>query len=361
MKSILTTSMHRRALLKSLALTPAVLAAPPILRSAYAESIIRIADGGGDYAAAATKAYYEPFFKETGIRVVPVERQDTPVAEVRAIVETGAYKWDMAAQIGQDVATTLAEGGYLEKLDLSGPDAAEIPDSMKNEHYIATEILAFMMAYRKDRFDEPLTSYADIWNVEKFPGRRGIRKMARDAIMVALAADGVAPQDIPTVLSDEAGWARAFAKLDAIKDNVAVWWSSAAQTTNFLRTGELDICPTFNTRAQFVADSGTPVGLVWKGGYFNAFGVLIPKGSPAADLARRFVTFCLNPERMAALCSEFALGPTHPGALQYIAEERAKLLPSHPDNLSQMGQLDYRFWGPRQEEANTRFNEWLLQ
>lgn len=355
------TQFSRRSIIKSVGAAAVGLSMPAVLRTAHAEEILTIGDGGGDYTTAWTKAYYEPFFKETGVRVIPVERQDSPIAEVRAVVETKAYKWDMCATIGQDAADTLAAEGFLDPLDLSGPDAAQIPDAMKSEHYVATELLAFMLAYRKDKFSEPLTSYADVWNLEKFPGRRGLRKMARDAIMVALVADGVAPGEISTVLADEAGWTRAFAKLDEVKGDIAVWWSSASQTTNFLRTGELDICPTFNTRAQFVADSGTPVGIVFNGGYYNPFGVIIPKGSPKADLARKFVAFCLNPERQAVACQEFAFGTTHPGALQFIPAERAKILPSYPENLAEMAQLDYRFWGPRQEEANTRFNEWLLQ
>lgn len=359
MKGNAMHSLNRRIVLKSIGAAGAALAAPAIWTGARAQNMLTVGDGGGAYTTAWTKAYYKPFFDATGIEVVPIERRDNPAAEIRAIVETGNYKWDFCGSIGQDVAHALTEGNFLEELDLSG-DAEQIPDTMKGKTFVASDVAAFILAYRTDKFSQPITA-VEMWDVKNFPGRRGLRQLARDTLQIALVADGVAPGDISTVLADEAGWQRAFAKLDKIKPEIAVWWTSAAQTPTLLQTAEVDICPTFNSRAQTVVDAGTPLAITWKGGFYTNFGWVIPRGSPKADLARQFIAFCAKAEQQAIACAGIGVGPSNPRAFDHIDAERAKALPTYADNIAGMAPLDYVFWGPRQEQAANRFNDWLLK
>ncbi len=352
-------TFNRRTLLKSMGAAGVALAAPAVWTGARAQNVLTVGDGGGAYTTAWSEAYYKPFFEETGIEVVPIERRDNPAAEIRAVVETSTYRWDFCGSIGQDVAHALTQDNFLEELDLSG-DTEQIPDTMKSGTFVASDVGAFILAYRTDKFPQPI-SIADVWDVETFPGRRGLRQLARDTLQFALVADGVAPGDVTRVLVDEAGWERAFAKLDAIKPHVDVWWNSAAQTPTFLQTAELDICPTFNSRAQSVIDAGSPVGITWDGGFYTNFGWVIPRGSPKADMARQFISFCSKAQQQAIACAGLGVGPSNPRAFDHIDAERAKALPTFADNIAGMAPLDYVFWGPRQEEAATRFNEWLLK
>lgn len=350
---------NRREFLKTVGGAGAALCMPAVWSSSRAQERLAIGDGGGIVSQAWTTAYYKPFYEKTGIEVVPIERRPDPAAEIRAIVETGTYKWDMCGDIGQDVATFLAEGDYLEKLDLSG-DTQQIPDAMKSDTYVASDVAAFILAYRTDKFSEPVT-IPGIWDTQKFPGRRGLRNVARDTIQVALVADGVAPGDVSKVLADEAGWKRAFAKLDEIKPNVSVWWTSSGQTPTLLQTAEVDMCTTFNSRAQSVIDAGSPVAITWDGCFYNNYGWLIPRGSPKADIARQFISFCTSAKAQAISAGITGLGPTNPNAIPLIDPKRAKVLPTYPDNIKGMALTDYKFWGPRQEEASKRFNDWILK
>lgn len=350
---------NRRTFIKTMAGSAAVMAAPAIWTSAARAQNNRLIVGGSGGAIddVYTEAYYQPYFEKTGVQVIPVARRENPLAATRAIVETGTYKWDFAEGIAQDVAITLGEGGYLEELDLTGA-AADVSEPMKTKHFISGTTGAFILAYRTDTFSKKMT-YADMWDSGTYPGRRGLRKSARESVSVALVADGVAPGDVSSVLADEAGWTRAFAKLDEIKDDVAVWWSSAGQTPTLLQTGEVDICPTFNGRAQTVIDTGSPVAITWDGSSYNNYGWAIPKGSPKADMIRDFIKFCCEPEPQAIAAALYGGGPSNPNAFNFVDPERAKVMPTHPDNIKGMAQLDYKFWGPIQEEATKRFNDWL--
>ncbi|TKT69428.1 extracellular solute-binding protein [Aquamicrobium sp. LC103] len=349
----------RRNFIKTITGTTAAFAMPAIWTSARGqENRLTVGDTGGVATEAYAEAFYRPYFQQTGIQIIPVERRESPVAEIRAIVETGTYRYDFCEGIGHDVAATLEEGDFLEELDLSG-ETEDIPNNMKSSTFIGSNVGAFILAYRTDKFSRPL-NFADIWNPEQFPGRRGLRQNARDTLQIALVADGVAPADISNVLANEEGWQRAFAKLDEIKPHIDVWWTSAAQTPTFLQTAELDICPTFNLRAQSVIDEGSPVGITWDGGFYMNYGWCIPKGSPKADMARDFIKFCSNAKAQAIASELRSSGPCNPKALEFIDPVRARDLPTHPDNIANMVLTDFRFWGPRQEEATNRFDEWLM-
>ena len=85
-----------------------------------------------------------------------------------------------------------------------------------------------------------------------------------------------------------------------------------------------------------------------------------PKGSPKADLARQFISFCSNAQVQAVAAAKTGWGPSNPNAIKSIDAERAKILPTYPENFKNQAQIDFKFWGAVQEDATKRFNDWLL-
>lgn len=338
----------------------ALIAMPSIAR-AQSRALV-VADPGGVYSTAFAESYYHPFTQETGISITPVVRRSNPAAEFKAQVDTRNYTWDLTGGITSDVADLLDRQSLLESLDLSGDAMAAIPDEMKNKFYMADNVVTFVLAYRTDKFPKGLQSFADVWDISRFPGRRAMRKLARDMIEIAMRAAGVpGGPEIYRALEAPGGWDRAFAKLDEVKKNVQVWWDSSPQSTQLLQSGEVDICPCFNARAQTAADAGAPVAISWNGGFYSLSGWAIPKGTPKADLARQFVSFCARPDRQAAVTRLLPNGPTNPAAYKFIDKTIAAKLPTFPDNLRQTARLDDGFWGRNKAMSDRRFNEWLLQ
>lgn len=354
-----TLASTRRHLL---AAASGALALPWLWRRSEAASQLVIADPGGTYTTALTEALYKPFQQETGVAIVPVVRRNNPATEFKAQVETRNYTWDICGVIQSDEVALLQAENYLEKIDLSGDDMAAIPGDMKNEYFLADCVVSFLMAYRTDTFKNGLNSFADIWNVNGLPGRRGMRKVARDMIEIALRADGVPPgPKIYEVLLAPGGWDRAFNKLSELKKDVKVWYDSASQSVTLLQTGEADVLPAYNARAQVAIDSGAPVKVSWNGAFYSIVGWTIPRGNPKADVARQFIRYCARADRQAAWTKSLTNGPTNPGAYKFIEEKRARTLPTFPENLAQQVPLDVAFWGKNKDFAQQRFGEWLLQ
>lgn len=299
-------------------------------------------------------AFYGPFQKATGIEVVPVAGAHEPISQVKAMVEAKSYTWDgvILTVSNQDL---LGKQGLLEEIDWSGPGMADLIPQARTNWFMGTDVYSTVFAYRTDTVKTPMQSWADFWNVEKFPGRRCMRKHPIDSLEQALLADGVPGDKLYPLDLD-----RAFKKLDQIKKHITVWWTGGAQASQMLKTGEVDILATWNARAQAAIDHGAPAKIGWTQALYAVEGWSIPKGNPKKDIVQKFIQFCADPERQAEYAKHIAYGPTNPNAYKHIDAKRAEILPTAPSHFSQMIYQDPKYWGPHQEKAIERFNAWLL-
>ena len=349
-------NLSRRTLIKTLAVGTAAVSIPSfyIGNRASAAGQITVRDGGGATGEIYKQAFYEPFSKETGIAVNQVTSQYEAVAQIKLMVETENYSWDMLFAPGS-VAVASAE--YLEDMGPSVLDDANvqaIPDNFKSPNHIGTSAYATHIAYRTDVFSTAPTGWADFFDTAKFPGRRAMRKAPFDTIEQALLADGVKPNDLYPLDFD-----RAFKKLDTIKADVAVWFSGGAQASQILKTGEIDLIGTWNSRTAAAINDGAPAQTVWNQAIVTFEGPVILKDGPNADLCREFVKFCARPDRQAVI-EQLTLGPTNPEAFNLISPERAELLPTSPEVLPLLVTMNDAFWLKARDEAVERFNAWII-
>ncbi|WP_447742500.1 ABC transporter substrate-binding protein [Variovorax boronicumulans] len=351
----------RRVVLKSAAAGLVALAAPAIWTPARAASKrIVVRDDGGIYTKAYGAVFYRPFTEKTGIEVVAVQANAEPTAQIRSMVETKNYTWDMA-KISQPAIRTLTSGSkiYLEKHGLEAdPMVATIPAQYMSPYGVGNNVYSTVLAYRTDKFKgrKAPSSWADFWNVKDFPGRRGLRKHPFDTIEEALMADGVPNGQVYPCNLD-----RALASLDKVKSAVDVWWTSGAQVEQMLGNGEVDMVATWVSRAQSAIANGAPVSIVWNQNLWGCDSWSILAGSPNADACREFIKFASDPKRMAALTEYFPAGMTQPAAFSFVKPELAKGCPTHPDNIKNGLQIDARYWQENQAQVLEKFNAWILK
>lgn len=325
------------------------------LRPAHAADSLVVADPGGPFKDGYGAAFYRPYEKEAGVEIVNIAREHQPTSQVRAIVETGNYSWDVVT-ITQGDHVLLSGLGMLEKLDWSNEHMQNIMPEARRDDWMGVDVYATVLCYRSDALkDKGPQSWADFWDVKGFPGRRSLRRSPIDTLEIALLADGVDPKKVYPI-----DYERAFKKLDEIRPHIDVWWTGGAQTSQMLESGEVDMIATWNGRAQTVIDAGKPVGIIWNQGLYSIEGWAIPKGNPKVDLGRDFIAFCADPERQAEYTKTLAYGPTNPKAYDYIPAERAKYLPTAPEHFEKLILADQDWWGEHKDEAEQKFNEWLL-
>jgi putative spermidine/putrescine transport system substrate-binding protein len=347
----------RRDVLRGVGLLAGGLAAPALVtRRAAAATQITVADNGGPYGPAFRKAFYDPFEQASGIKVVNVVHPAEPTAQFRSLVEAKSYLWDVALISPGNVWRLMKPKLFLEPLGITKEDAPGLMPEMIWPGYLGIDVFATTLAYRTDKYgDKGPQNWADFWDVQKFPGRRGLYKQPSGTLEIALMADGVDPAKLYPLDLD-----RAFKSLDKLRRHIGVWWTSGAQSTQLLQSGEVDMLMIWNARAQAAIDSGAPARLVWNQGLFSSDGWSIPLGGPRVNEAKQFVKFCLDPDRQAVITEALAYGPTNLKAYDKIAPARAVLLPTYPPNLKLMRASDDEWWGDNFQRVAERFEDWLL-
>ncbi len=209
---------------------------------------------GGAYGEAQTEAHVKPFTAATGTPAKMVD-SDNPATPIKAMVEAGNVTIDVASLEYAD-AIRLCDEGMLEPIDINAlpagadgtPAAEDFLAGAVTECAVSTDIWSNVYAYDDTKFtgDEPTTA-ADFFDLEKFPGKRGLKKGAKAVLELALMADGVPAAEVYDVLATPEGVDRAFAKLDTIKSEV-VWWEAGSQAPQLLADGEVVMTTAYNGR-----------------------------------------------------------------------------------------------------------------
>jgi putative spermidine/putrescine transport system substrate-binding protein len=328
---------------------------------AAAQDKLTIVSWGGAYSDSQREAYYKPFTKEFGIPITE-EEYNGEIAKIRAMVEAGDVTWDA---VDVDTRTVLGgcDEGIFETIDyekLGQPKEKFVPGAAE-ECAIGTIVYSTIIAYDASRLNPGPTSIKDLFDLEKFPGKRALQKDPFVNLEWALVADGVAAADVYTVLNTPEGVDRAFKKLDTIKSQV-VWWEAGAQPPQLLADGEVVISSAWNGRIQnAVKNEGKNFKIVWDAQMPDFDFWAIPKGPKNLDLSYKFLAFASDPKVMANQSKYIAYGPTHVDAIPHIAPDVLADLPTNPENMKNALTLDSRFWADHRDELQKRFNAWLAQ
>jgi len=273
---------------------------------------------GGAVQKAQTKAYYDPFTKTTGIRIVPGEYNGEQ-AKIKAMVEAKNVTWDVVEVESAELARGCEEGLY-EKLDYAKiGDKKDFIAKAVSDCGVGTFIWSTILAYNADKLKTPPASWAEFFDTSKFPGKRGLRKGAKFTMEIALLADGVKPEDVYKVLATKEGVERAFRKLDTIKPNIQ-WWEAGAQPPQMLAAGDLVISSAYNGRIATAQKEGKNLKIVWNGAIYDADHWAIPKGAAKKDDAYKFIQAASGPDGQKVFATEMTYGPVNQKAIGSMDE-----------------------------------------
>lgn len=314
---------------------------------------------GGAVSNAQKTAYVEPFEKATGTKVFVVE-YNGEMAKIKAMVESKKVSWDVVSIQAADIGRACEEG-LLEKLDpkVVGKKDDFIPDAFQ-ECGVASYVWSAVYAYNADKLKVAPKTWADFWDLKKFPGKRSMKKEALYNLEFALMADGVAPKDVYKVLATKSGPDRAFKKLDEIKGSIQ-WWEAGAQPPQFLVSGDVVMATAYNGRINAAQREGKNLQVVWTGNISNMDFWAIPKGSPNKALAEKFVAYASKPETQKNFSTVMAYGPVNINAAKLLDSKTQANLPTFAANMKDAVQIDQKFWLDHGEDLQQRFNAWSAQ
>ncbi|MEQ8901335.1 MAG: ABC transporter substrate-binding protein [Roseovarius sp.] len=326
-----------------------------------ADKSVTIASWGGSYQEAQSKALFEPAAANTGIEV----KQETygGMSDVRLQVQTGQVTLDIVAS-GSGSAARAAAEGLLEKLDYGVIDVSTFYPSLYSDYCVGGDVFSTVYAWNTNTYGEDgPQSWADFWDVEKFPGSRAYRGSVAGALEPALMADGVAPEDVYDVLDSEEGIERAIDKIRELKPNISVFWSSGAQHAQLMKDGEVDMATGWNGRFDNARADGGKVAYSFNQALldYDCFG--IPKGAPNKDTAMEFLAEISKAEYQDDLPKYITYGPTNKAAYDTgeITAEVAAGLPSSPDNAAMQLPISLDWYAEWETIAAEMYQEMLTE
>ncbi len=336
--------------------------------AARAAESLTVVSWGGAYTHSQVKAYHEPFAKKTGVKILS-EDYNGGLAQVKAQVDSGNVTWDVVDLELSDAIRGCDEG-LLETIDHSilppapdGTPAADdfIPGTL-TECAVGEIVWSTVVAFNREKFSEEWPrSIRDFFNLERFPGKRGMRKSPRVNLEWALMADGVPSDQVYEVLATEEGVDRAFSVLDKIKHEV-IWWETGAQPPQLLADGEVVMTSAYNGRLyNAIFKERKPFEIIWDGQVWDIDLWGIVKGTPNLATALEFVKFSTDTKRLADQAKYISYGPVRRSSMEKVNKKVKPHLPTSPDNFANSLQNDFEWWANNQQEMDERFSAWLVK
>jgi putative spermidine/putrescine transport system substrate-binding protein len=311
---------------------------------------------GGEYGDALRKAYYEPFTKATGIEVMGVPAS---AGKLLAMVEAGNVEIDVG-DITELTALVLRKRGALvplryENFAFSKPEQYA---SVRHPDMVGTNYSANCMAYNTQVFapGKQPKSWAEFWDVQKFPGPRMLQSMSAGfpELEFALLADGVPIEKLYPIDVD-----RAFKSLSRIKPSIAKFYETGGVQVDLLASREVVLGSAYNGRIYVGMKKGAPVAIEWAHANAQLQVQCILKGSKNQENAQKYVDFIMQPQVQAEFSKMIPYGPTNRKAFDHLPAEVSRNLPNFYE--SQIFYQDAVWWSDNRDRVEKAWNEWILK
>lgn len=287
---------------------------------------------GGLSTDATTKHLVEPFEKETGVTVKFDVQPSGVNAPLRQQVETGNVRWDLAE--GTDSPKALERDDMLERF----PDELidEFMKTSKPEYispYIIDEQKAFgLIVCNPEAVEKCPKNAKEFWDVENFPGTRGMVPWPEYAFTYALQAAGKSTDEVYPMDLD-----LAVEKLNELKPHIRAWPDSGTQQSQLLISGEVGMMAGvyLGSGAVVAVEQNPDLEVSFEGAPLGSGGgFVVPKDAPNKDVAFAFLRWVAQHPEAQAAWSDMTRYPMPAKNLKELVKpETARWLPDSHENI----------------------------
>jgi putative spermidine/putrescine transport system substrate-binding protein len=307
---------------------------------------------GGVFQDGQIKAL-EDFVKKSGVTLL----SDGPTenAKIQAQVESNNVVWDVVDT--GDYTPFVHCGTLFQKLDLSKIDTSKIPPGQVGPCSVPAMNYAVMFLYNKEKYgDNPPKNWADFFDVEKFPGTRGIPGYA-DAegymVELGLLADGV-PQDkmFPADID------RGLNKWRSIREHL-VPWTTGAESQQMMESGEADMVMVWSGRGKAALANGAKYVPVWKDWIVVKDQIAIPVGVKDTDAAYALVNAYLGKHAQEVMAETTSYSPINVDAMPKVDELTASFMTNTPEKQAMAYNQNVDYWVKNYDALSAKWAEFI--
>ena len=296
--------MRARTVVAIVASLLAVVAPAPAV---WAQNSLVVSVWGGNWKDTVEKVIGKAFTAKTGM---PVEFEVGGTIDrlAKARVAKGNPLVDLNFTTTH-VARLYISDGLYEKLDMSKlPNAKEIaPEAIRSDFHLGTWAYVYTVVYRPDLIKEDITKWSDLWK----PSLKG-----------KIAMPDFDPSHIITIAAlmeggNEVTWQKGEAKLKQIKESIAAFYSTDAQSQDLMKTGQAPVQVMLSVNAYHLQEQGIPVKVVQPADYPGIVGIDtlgVMAGTKKSEAAHQFINIALSKEIQGELVKALRAGPVNLGA-----------------------------------------------
>lgn len=343
--------MIMRARTAIIAILAATLSACNPSTDAPSKGDLTVVSFGGPYQEAQRAAYMTPFSKMNGIAITEGEYNgEFGLISQRALAASGS--WDVVS-VESGPALRGGTEGLFKPVPEGLLDGFNIAPAAKRKFSVGHLSFATILAYPEAPGKLTPTSWADFFDQDKFPGRRGLRNNPRGTLEIALLADGIAPDKLYPLDVE-----RALRKLSTIRSDI-VFWDSGAQPTQLLANKTVAMTSAFNGRIWSAKTKDKlPVGWTFKGSLYEYEFWAVPINAPHPKQAFRFIRFSLEKDAQANFANQIAYLPTNLDAMSLISPNVRSAMPGVSDKQEEVI-VDAEWWAQNEGPVGARWMRWM--
>ncbi|MEO1089378.1 MAG: extracellular solute-binding protein [Pseudomonadota bacterium] len=341
--------IDRRQLLAGLAALTALPAGFSTRAFAQAQEIVLV-NWGGDAVEYFGVAFGEPYTAATGVEVV-IDGSGPSQGKIRNMVESGAVTWDVCDS-GGGSSIQLGSTGYLREIDYAVVDRAKLFPGFDFKWGVTNYIYSFVLAYDTSEYsgDAAPKGWQDFFNLQDFPGTRALRKDVLGHIEVALMGAGVPMEEVYpiTPAKEKLAWETVKSILDD-----TIFWSSGAESQQFMRQQEVVMGCFWNTRTKAIYDETDGLwDWTWNQAIVLPGAWVVPKDNPAGDAVWPFIASMQDPAGQVKLFELFGNAPANPAAAALVPPDLKRFNATDPENYALQLPVDSEWYGANSARVN---------
>ncbi|MET3524035.1 ABC transporter substrate-binding protein [Mesorhizobium abyssinicae] len=327
--------IDRRSMLKALALLGASTMTLRAGLAKAAERTLVLANYGGEGAQAMDKFFAAPFTAATGIAV----KDDTSgpsEGTIRVQAESGKVNWDVV-DTDPFIAKSLGEKGYIRPVDYNIVSKDNLREGEATKYQVTAFSVGHVLIYDKTKYgDNPPRTWADFWDVKKYPGKRTFSKWMHGVLEAALMAQGAAYKDIYPIDTK-----RALAKVKELMPDVSAVYSSGAESQQIMLDHEASMGILWSSRAALVARDDPDFEIYFPGGFVMHDSWVVMENNPAgAEAGMKFIAAAQDPKAQVEFFKAIYAAPANPAAAKLIPAELRHYNVTDPEIFATMHALD---------------------
>ena len=327
-------------------------------RKARAAEQLIVRTPGGVFDDVKRETVYEPFRKETGIEVIPVAATN---AKLMAMMKSGQNELDVI-DIGDSTLLELERSNYLMPIDYGTfkyTNPADIDPIVKRKFQIGSFIYAMLLAYNTKAIkpgSEP-KSWAEFWDIKKFPQRRTLPDMASGtpSLEFALLADGVPMDKLYPIDID-----RAFKSMSRVRSAIPKFWDTGALSSTMVADNEVAMGALWSTRVQVAMDQGAPLGVQWNQNALLAQALGVPVGAKNVAGAMKYIDYSSSPDVQARWLNKYKAIPVNTKAYGATSKDVIDPATKTPYTRSKGFLLDINWWADNREKVGAYWAKWIV-